>query len=272
MKSKTLLALVVAIAVAAGATWFLDLGHMVTGGHSRAVDQLISRNVDARGGADAWRAVSTLRLAGQMDLGRGLYVPYTLEQKRPGQMCLEFEFDDELATQCVANGAGWKRLPFRGRRLPEPMTEKELLDLSDTASIDGLLFDSARRGHEIELLGHETLDGRDTIKLEVDLPTGAKRWVYLDAETALEIRVDATRILDGEERLVETYYSDWRDTDGLRIARRLETRTEGVPGSHFVTIDDVTVNPAIADERFQNPAILNADADSDAGNDGSGAS
>ena len=258
MKSKMILGITAAVIVGVAALWWLDVGHMVTGGHSRAVKNLIARNIEARGGADAWRAVTTLRLTGQMDLGQGMHVPYTIEQKRPARMCLEFEFNEQTSTQCVADGGGWKLLPYLGRIVPEVMTVDEMRSMSDGASIDGLLFDSERRGHTIELLGPETVDGKDTVKLEVTLPAGSKRWVYLDAETALEVRMDTLRKLRGRERLVETYYSDWRDTDGLLIPHRQVTKTDGMEGSNFLTVDNVTVNPPIDDERFRIPVAKDA--------------
>jgi hypothetical protein len=129
--------------------------------------------------------------------------------------------------------------------------------MADAAEIDGLLFDSARRGHQVSLVGQETVNGRDTYKLEVVLPRGAKRWIYLDAETALEVKLEATRTINGKEQLIETVYSDWLETDGLLIPRRQESRAEGEPESHWLTVDSVTVNPPIGDERFARPSAVN---------------
>jgi hypothetical protein len=255
MKSKVIYILVATAVFAVASFLFLDRDGSQTDGHGHGVDTLIARNVEARGGADAWRAVSSLRLEGRMDLGQGMHVPYTLEQQRPGRMCLEFEFNGELATQCVADGAGWKRLPYRGQEDYEAMTADEMRDIADAASIDGLLFDSAQRGFEIRQVGHESLDGRDTIKLEVAMPSGGKRWVYLDAQTALEVKVDAVRMLRGNEHLVETWYHEWQETDGLLIPRRQVTQTEGMPESNFLTIDNVVVNPPMAYDRFRIPVV-----------------
>lgn len=223
------------------------------GGHGRAVDALIARNITARGGAEAWNSLESLRLTGQMDIGHGMYVPYVLEQKRPGKMCLEFVFNNEKAVQCVDGDSGWKRLPFMGRRKPEPMSQQELYELADAASIDGLLFNSAQRGYKVELLGEEMLDGRAAVKLQVTLPGGVNRWVYLDRETGLDIKRESTRVLRGEERLVETWYYDWQETDGVLIPRRQETQTEGEDETHFLTVDRVHGNPNIDDTKFRMP-------------------
>lgn len=230
--------------------------------NTRAVDALIARNIAARGGAEAWAAVTSLRLSGRMDLGQEMYVPYVLEQKRPGKMCLEFVFDGETAVQCANGNSGWKLAPFRGRTTPEPMTGAELRETADSADPYGLLYDYAARGHVVELLGREPVDGRDAFKLKVTLPRGGVRWLYLDAETALEVRLEAMRTIAGREWRVITAFSDWQEADGLLIAHRQETLTEGDEESHFLTVDSVTVNPPLDDSRFAMPATDAATADS----------
>jgi len=258
-KSKTLAVLAVLV-LGIGAFLLLNQEYHITGGHGRAVDALIAKNVAARGGADAWHAVNTLRLEGQMDLGQDVHVPYVMEQKRPGKMCLEFEFDNETATQCVNGKSGWKLLPFMGRHYPEPMTEEELAEMAGAVNVDGLLFDSDKRGYEVVLLGQETVDGKSASKLEVTLPSGTKRWVYLDDETGLEIKLEAMRALRGQERLVSTYFFDWRDADGLLVPRRQETRMQGDAESHLMTVESITVNPPIDDERFAMPGSSGGDS------------
>ena len=221
---------------------------------ARLVKALVAQNIEARGGEDAWQAVDTLWLSGQMDLGQGMHVPYVMEQKRSGKMCLEFEFDDETATQCVDGNSGWKLLPFRGRNEPEVMTENEFHEMADSAAIDGLLYNSARRGDKIKWLGLEVIAGRNAATLQVTLPGGATRWVYIDEETGLDVKLDSVRLLRGQEHRVETYYYDWQATDGLLIPRRQETHTEGREGSNFLTVDGVITNPPLDDSRFSMPA------------------
>jgi len=231
----------------------------VATGYGEVVDALIARNVAARGGANAWRNVGSLQLTGKMDLGQGLHVPYVIKQKRPGKMCLEFDFDNQTAAQCLDGQTGWKRLPFMGRTTPEAMTEKEVSEMAGASSLDGLLFDSSKRGYNVELIGQESVDDKTTTKLKVTLPGGAVRWVYLDEETGLEVKIEAMRALRGKQRLVETWYFDWQPIDGLLISRRQETRYEGDKESHFVTVESVNVNPPLEDARFAMPTTSTLD-------------
>ena len=225
-----------------------------TGGYGAFIDSIIAKNIKARGGVDSWSKVSTLRLSGQMDLGKGLHVPYTLEQKRPGKMCLEFLFNKQTATQCVNGKTGWKVLPFQGRNAPEPMTKKDLAGYVGMTEIDGLLSSSEKMGNDISYEGKTKTDnGHNLLKLELTLPTGAKRWLYIDEETGLETKMELTRLHRGKEELVETSFSDWRNKDGLLIPFRQETKAKSDKKSHFVTIESVQVNPPIDDARFKMP-------------------
>jgi hypothetical protein len=225
---------------------------------ARLIDELVARNLAARGGAEAWQKVSSLRLGGLMDVGQEMYLPYLLEQKRPGKMCLEFTFDDQVSVQCTDGQAGWKIAPFRGSTAPAAMTDKELRETADATDLYGLLYNHAARGIRLELAGHEPIDGRDTYKLKVTLPQGAVRWLYLDAETALEVKFETVRNIAGHERRVETVYRDWKPVEGLLISRRQDTLTEGDKASHFITVDKVEVNPPLDDARFAMPTTAEA--------------
>ena len=86
------------------------------------------------------------------------------------------------------------------------------------------------------------------------MPSGVTRWIYIDEETGLDIKLESTRVLRGQERLVETFYYDWQKSDGLLIPRRQESRTQGDDEFHFVTIDSVHSNPLIDSSRFTMPA------------------
>jgi len=221
--------------------------------NARFVKLLVTQNTEARGGADAWQAITSMRLSGLMDLGQELAVPYTLEQKRPSKMCFSFEFADETAVQCVDGDSGWKVLPFRNRRTPEAMTANDLKEAADLADIDGLLFNYEARGHELTYVGEEVVDSRPAHKLHVQLPRGGERWVYLDQETHLELMVETTRTVGGRQRSVFTKYDDWRDTDGVLIPHFQNTLTEGMADSNFLTVERVTLNPEIDDARFVVP-------------------
>ena len=120
--------------------------------------------------------------------------------------------------------------------------------------IDGLLFNAVEHGNKVKLAGKEVVAGRSATKLDVTLSSGVIRWLHIDDETGLDIKLETTRVVGGKDRLVETFYYDWQETDGLLIPRRQETKTQGDDEFHFVTVDSVVSNPPLDDSRFAMPA------------------
>lgn len=220
---------------------------------AQTVDEIVVRNVAARGGAAAWRAVQSLRSTGSMDVGRGMRVPFRLEQKRPRRMRLEFDFAGATVVQTYDGSSGWTLAPHLGRSEAEPLTPEELAAAAGQAELDGPLLDYAAKGHRIELLGRESLDGREAYKLRLTLKGGAVRTLYVDAQTGLETQVELTQTLRGQPKLLRTRFGDYRTVDGLRLPHLLESRLEGAPYSHKLLVTSVEVNPPIAETRFGRP-------------------
>jgi len=221
---------------------------------AQTVDEIVARNAAARGGATTWRAVQSLKCTGSMDVGKGMQVPFRLELKRPRRMRLEFDFAGATAVQTYDGAAGWKLTPHLGRAEAEPLSMAELAVAAGQAELDGPLIDYATKGHRLELLGHESVDGRDSFKLELTLKGGAVRTLYVDAETGLEMQVEATQTLRGEPKLLRTRFGDYKTVGGLRVPHVLESRLEGAPYSHKLTIASVEVNAPMADARFGKPS------------------
>lgn len=256
----------------------------------RAAAPIIEKNVAARGGLQAWRAVQTMSMSGKMDAGKArdpaeaamamqrashrtsaerrqallegakedtgkpVQLPFVLEVERPRKMRLEIQFNGQTAVQVFDGTNGWKLRPFLGRHEVEAYTAEEEQAASEQQDLDGPLIDHTAKGTKVELEGKEQVEGRDAYKLKLTLKDGQVRHVWVDAETFLDAKMDGSpRRLDGKYHPVETYFRDYRAVDGLMIPHVLETTVEGVTGSQKVTIERVALNPKLDDSRFGRP-------------------
>jgi len=223
------------------------------GGYGSRINSLIAKNVEAKGGEDAWNKVSSLQMSGLMSLGQGVSVPYTIDQKRPLKMCMEYEFDKRRVVQCIDGDSGWQFLPYTGRNVPEAMSAEDVRAMADTASIDGMLLNAHARGIDIEWLGEVDVKGQPADKLKLTMPGGTVRWLYLDRETGLETKLEYTRMIRGKQHVVESLYSNWKAENGLLFPGRTDTQIVGDTRSQFLVVDKIVVNPAIEDKRFEMP-------------------
>ncbi len=258
-----------------------------------AAAAIVEKNVAARGGLQAWRGVQTMSMQGSLGAGGNrratipvpipdqkssrqalptrpaeeVQLPFVMELKRPGKVRMELQFNGQTAIQVYDGANGWKLRPFLNRRVVEPYTTEEMKISSMQADVDGFLVDYAAKGMQIELVGMEKVEDRDTYKLKLTMKNGQAVHDWIDAQTFLEAKVEGQpRWLDGVSHPVEVYYRDYRPIGGLQIPHILETKVlqaartakgfkdPPVPAEK-ITIEKVVVNPKLDENHFSRPEI-----------------
>ena len=255
--------------------------------------QIVDKNIAARGGLQAWRAVQTMSLSGKMGAGGNrratlsvpgpnprsveqmvpqrpaeeTQLPFLMDLKRGRKIRLELQFRGKTALQVYDGVNGWKLRPFLNRMEVENFTSDEVKIASTQSDLDGPLVDYASKGSRVDLDGIEKVNGRDTYKLKVTLKSGHSFHIWIDAETFLEAKMEGQpRRLDGTEHPVEIYYRDYRTVDGLQIPFVMETRVLPVQRTALgirdtpvppeeIVIEKVTLNPKFDDSLFSKPVV-----------------
>jgi len=271
---------------------FASAGENPTGTNLSAA-AIVEKNVAARGGLQAWRAVQTMSMAGKMGAGGNqratmpvpaqgptpaikslpqrpvdeVQLPFVMELKRPRKMRVELLFNGQTAIQVFDGSNGWKLRPFLNRREVEPYTPDEMKAASLQEDLDGPLVDYAAKGTKVEVAGMEKVENRDTYNLKLTMKDGTALDVWIDAQTFLETKMGGQpRRLDGVYHPVEVYLRDYRAVNGLQIPFILETKVLPVAqaGQKFVTtrvpvektiIEKVTVNPNLEESLFSKPVM-----------------
>jgi hypothetical protein len=226
-----------------------------------SVTEIVDRNVAARGGLAAWRAIRTVTITGKMDAGgkKDTLLPYTLQVKRPNKQRLAIQFAGHNGLQVFDGEHGWKLRPWLNRADPEPYTPEELHQAQQQSGLEGALIDYAAKGNKVELEDTEMVGKQGTYRLKVITTQGQVRHIWIDGRTFLEAKMeDDPRRFDGRMRKVETYLRDYQRVEGVMIPFVAETRIEGMTGGHNTTIDKVVLNEKIDDSAFAKPAPLTA--------------
>jgi hypothetical protein len=220
--------------------------------------QLVDKNVAAKGGLQAWRAVQTLSFSGKMDVGgkSKTQLPFVLEKKRPRKTRVELAFANDTSVQVYDGANGWKFRPYLGRRTVEPYSPEELKAAAFESELDGPLVDYAAKGNKVEFEGVDKVETHDAYKLKVTLKGGQVQHVWLDAGTFLEVKLEGTpRRMDRKMRPVWIYLRDYKSVNGLMVPYTIETAVEGNKATHGMFIEKVVVNPTLDDSRFAKPNI-----------------
>jgi len=233
---------IIAAAVLAPAVW------------AQTADEIIAKNIQARGGLDKLKSVQTIKATATMAMGPGMEAPGMLIQKRGNLARLEFTVQGLTAVQAYDGKNAWQIMPFTGKKDPELMPADEAKEIEETADVDGPLVDYKSKGHQVELLGKEKVEGTDAYKLKVSLKNGDVLTVYIDADSFLTIKEETKRTVRGTEQVVEQSIGDYKDVNGLIIPFAMESGVKGSQEREKLTITKIELNVPADDSIFKMPA------------------
>lgn len=220
---------------------------------AQTAEELVAKNLQARGGVEKIKAVNTLKMTGKAYVG--IDADIGQENKRPNLLRQNFTVQGMTQIQSYDGTVGWQISPFGGRKDPELMGEDDLRDLIDESDIDGPLVDYQAKGNKIEYLGHDTVDGDDAYKLKVTLKNGDIVYYYLDPDTYLEIKKEKQEFIRGSVRESEQDLGSYKQVAGVYYPFSIESFTKNISGDRArITIDKIEVNVPIDDSYFKMPA------------------
>jgi len=233
---------------------------------SLSVQQIIERNVAARGGLERWRAVGTMAWVGHIESAHARVpnMPFTLEQQRPNKTRFEVNALGQKTVRVFDGRQGWKLRAAQnfGRPDAQSFVAEELKFARAGQGIDGPLIDSAAKGNLVTLEGLDEIEGHTAYRLEVRLLAGERDRLWIDAKTFLDIRCD--RVVDGPgpaglpRKVVSLLYRDYKTFDGLKMPSVIETSGDAYSPPVRMVIERVLLNPPLDSWAFVNPATPHA--------------
>jgi outer membrane lipoprotein-sorting protein len=218
----------------------------------QTADELIAKNIAARGGLENLKAIRSMRLTGTMKASDQT-LPSVLELKRPNKSRWEFSLDGETAVQAFDGKTGWTWIPFAGQTEPQVMSAQERRDAEQQADFDGPLVDYKVKGSKVEVLGHDAAFRPEDWKLKVTLKSGEVRYVYLDPKTFLQSVSVITRNLDGVDVEIRSEVGDYRRVGAVVLPHSFTATTRGGGETQSLKFDKIELDVPIDDDRFRMP-------------------
>src|SRR5258707_8217065 len=221
------------------------------------VDDLVAKNIEAKGGASALHDLRTLRLSGKLLVQEGqIQLAFMQVKKRPDDVRTEASLQGMTQIEAYDGKEGWKVSPFFGRRDAERLSADDVKALVEDAEMDGPLVDWQAKGNTVEYLGTEDVDGTLAHKLKVARKNGDVSFVYLDPDHFLKIRVVTQRLRHGAQEELETDLGDYEKAAGVFVPTSIESGRKGAPDKQRIIIDKVEGNVPLDETIFQVPVHI----------------
>lgn len=224
------------------------------------LEQVLAAHYDAIGGLERIKDVQSTSTAGKMTGMMG-EVPFNRLQKRPNKVRIEFTMQGMTAVMAYDSETAWMIMPFMGKADPEVIADDQAQDLLEYADMDGPLVDWQEKGHEVELVGLEEVEGTPAYRIEIVTRDGAEQTVFLDSEYFIPIKSIEQRTIQGTEVVVERTLSDYKDVGGLMMPHSVVSRRVGVEGEEqFITMEKIELDVEIDDEVFAMPPVASQES------------
>lgn len=217
---------------------------------AQTVDELIARNTEAKGGLAKMRAIQTMRQARRLTL-QGMEAPVVVYAKRPNMVRQELQIGGRLVVMAFDGNTPWIVNPNTGTPGAITVMGPQADAMRQDSDFDGPLLDYRTKGTTIDLVGTEALGPKKVFHLKLTARTGLVQHYYLDADTALEVKL----VTENESGKVEQELSDYRDVDGVKVPFLIRTMVNGVLQSEM-KVDKVEFNLRIDDAMFRMPKGL----------------
>ena len=217
-------------------------------------DDIIQKNIKARGGAENWTKVQNIFM-------EGIYVsfsepePFKIWRQRPDL----YRFDSVRINKTVIHAYdgqnAWWINPLMGPEFEKPqiITSQSNLDKVTLRErfFEPVFWNYNNKSRLVELEGKEIFDDKDCYKLKVTLADSTIEYWYIDTESFLEVGMTGDTYDFGMKARLEKFFSDYQDVDGLKFPFLIESEY----GTRYrsMEIENIEINQKIDPSVFVMP-------------------
>lgn len=227
---------------------------------AQTADEIVAKALAARGVVARLKSIQAERITGRISFGPDAEGPFVVEFKRPGKYRTALELLGKKVLRTFdGKSTGWTVNQFAGDTEPRAMTPDEVKNISEEADFDGPFIDYKAKGNQVELIGKEKVEEKDAWRLKITMKSGGVRFYLMDASTFLPLKWEGQgKDRDGNETVIESYYHDYRDTNGFKFAWEILSNDSGRTWAQKIVVEKIEINPSLDDAGFAKPPALPA--------------
>ena len=212
---------------------------------AQTADDVVNKYIDALGGKEKLMLLKSVKMTGGLSVqGMDIGITVTILNGVGSRTDIAVPGMGE-GYQIMTPTKGWSYMPFQGQSSPEEVNEDRVKSGQGQLDLQGSLVGYKEKGHQIELMGKETVDGAECFKLKFTNKNSKVSTLFIDAKTYYRVKVVSTTNVNGEETEMETNYSDFRRTPDGYVFPFSQTTPNGT-----ITYTAIEINKPVEESIF----------------------
>jgi outer membrane lipoprotein-sorting protein len=224
---------------------------LVTGTRSQDLSEVLKSHFKAIG-QEKLTTINSMKTKGK-SIAQGMELDFDIFTQRPEKFRLEVDIQGSKMIQAFDGEKGWFVAPWTGSLDPIEISGAQLKTIRQQADMDGTLYNYEQKGYTTELSGKEDMEGTEVFKIKQTDKEGDVFYYFIDTENYVLLK-SSSKVKMGESEIEsETFYSNYKEFEGMMIAHSFENKTNGQTVSQ-ININTIELNPEIDPAIFTMPA------------------
>jgi hypothetical protein len=214
---------------------------------AQTADEIVAKHIAAIGGADNWKKINNMRQEATLSV-QGMDIPVVITAVHNKATKQEYTVMGMTGYSIITSEGGWNFNPMQGQTKPEPITQDELKYGKDNLDLQGDFVDYKAKGHSIQLMDKEDIEGVECLKIKLTRKSGNESIFFFDPKTYYIVRTSSKMSANGQEVESVVNMSNYQKLpEGIVIAYTIESTAVPAP----ITVTKVIVNGKIDEAVFK---------------------
>ncbi len=229
--------------------------------NAQTADEIVNNYLENIGGKEKLAKLEGIHMLAKAQ-AQGMDIPVDIYMFKDGKQLVKFELQGKKMVQLAFDGTtAWGTNFMSGKA--EKKDSEDIKNLIRTAknSFPNPFLNYKEKGHKIELIGKEEVEGTETYKIKLtELPVLAdgkevsnESYYYFDTENFIPVMVEQ-EIKSGQAKGAKTQevFSDFQEVDGLYFPFSTINKFNGQTGQE-IKIEKIELNPEVDMNMFKFP-------------------
>ena len=221
---------------------------------AQTADELIKKNLNARGGIANLMKIENIKLIGSIETN-GMTLKMMYLKKMPDKIRFQIENKNMPGVTVFNSDSGWIFDPSQGMSSPRMLSNQEVEQKKPLIEylmvfFDDLLLRHKGESYKVSYIGKDTVDKRLAYKLLVMLKNGIVINYYIDAKNSMDYFHKV--FFPDLNTAFDISLSNFATVEGINIPLTIESKIKNQSMTK-VTIETIKINDVIDEEYFVMP-------------------
>lgn len=209
------------------------------------VDDIINKYLSAVGGVDKLTQLKSIIMEGKIN-ANGAEIPVTMTRSNLKGFRFDINVMGMTGWVIMTPDSGWVFMPFQGQTKPEAMPGDAIKEGVDQLDLSGSLCNYKAKGHTIEYIGLDDVEGTECHKLKVTHKSGNITYFLIDPASNYIVRTITKQKAGGKEMDIISDFSNYKPVDGGLIFPFTIASQNGP-----IEFQKITINSEIPENTFK---------------------